>query len=200
MPAGNIHPISDQLIDRTTKEKNLGFRAGVFWFCGLSGSGKSTIASSLELSLNARGIHSVVLDGDNLRAGVNQGLGFSDEDRMENIRRTAEIAKLLVQNGLVVIVSLITPLARHRESATKIIGPPDYHEIFVKASFDTCKSRDVKGLYAKAEKNEIESFTGKTSTFEEPSDPWLTLDTERQTADQSAAQLESKVLQVINLT
>ena len=99
MPARNIHPISDQLIDRTTKEKNLGFRAGVFWFCGLSGSGKSTIASSLELSLNARGIHSVVLDGDNLRAGVNQGLGFSDEDRMENIRRTAEIAKLLVQTG-----------------------------------------------------------------------------------------------------
>ena len=200
MPAGNIHPISDKLIDRATKEKNLGFRAGVFWFCGLSGSGKSTIASSLELTLNTRGIHSVVLDGDNLRAGVNQGLGFSDEDRMENIRRTAEIAKLLIQNGLIVIVSLITPLARQRESAAKIIGQPDYHEIFVKASFRTCKSRDVKGLYAKAEKDEIESFTGKTSTFEEPSDPWLTLDTEHHTADQSTAQLESKVLQVINYT
>lgn len=200
MPTDNIHPISDKLINRATKEKKLGYRAGVFWFCGLSGSGKSTIASSLELSLNARGIHSVVLDGDNLRAGVNQGLGFSDEDRMENIRRTAEIAKLLVQNGLVVIVSLITPLARHRESAEKIIGSPDYHEIFVKASFNTCRSRDVKGLYAKAEKNEIESFTGKTSNFDEPSDPWLTLDTERHSADQSAAQLESRVLHVINRT
>ena len=199
MPAGNIHPISDQLIDRTTKEKNLGFRAGVFWFCGLSGSGKSTIASSLELSLNARGIHSVVLDGDNLRAGVNQGLGFSDEDRMENIRRTAEIAKLLVQNGLVVIVSLITPLARHRENAAKIIGPPDYHEIFVKASFNTCKTRDVKGLYAKAEKDEIESFTGKKSDFEEPENTALILDTDKEDINESLDRLYSFVNRMIQI-
>ena len=133
MPAGNIHPISDKLIVRTPKKK-LRLSCRVFWFCGLSGSGKSTIALCPWAFSSTRGIHSVVLDGDNLRAG-NQGLGFSDEDRMENIRRTAEIAKLLVQNGLVVIVSLITPLARHRKSAAKIIGPPDYHEIFVKASF-----------------------------------------------------------------
>ena len=198
MPEENIHPVADKLLDRPTKELSLGARAGVFWLCGLSGSGKSTLASALELSLSQRDIHSIVLDGDNLRSGINQGLGFTDEDRMENIRRTAEIAKLLVRNGLVVIVSLITPLKRYRQRDAEIIGSSANHEVFVKASFDHCQKRDVKGLYAKAAKNEIDFFTGKSSDFEEPSEPWLALDTENQSLRQSAETLEAKVLEVIS--
>jgi adenylylsulfate kinase len=130
----------------------------------------------------------VILDGDNLRTGLNSNLGFSDEDRTENVRRVAETAKFLAGQGIIVLVSVITPLRRHRTAAREIIGP-DFHEIYVKADFDTCAERDPKGLYAKAKEGKIGQFTGKDSGFEEPEDPALLLDTQARSVDQCAADL-----------
>ena len=156
----------------------LGHEGAVFWLCGLSGSGKSTLAVELEKKLADQAIHSIVLDGDNLRSTLNKDLGFSEDDREENLRRVSEVAKLLVGNGEVVIVSFITPLDKFREQAKSIIGSVDYFEVYVQASFETCRKRDVKGLYAKASEGKISDFTGKDSAFEPPSSPWLTIDTE----------------------
>jgi adenylyl-sulfate kinase len=130
----------------------------------------------------------VILDGDNLRTGLNSNLGFSDEDRTENVRRVAETAKLLAGQGIIVFVSVITPLRRHRAAAKEIIGP-DFHEIYVKADFETCAERDPKGLYAKAKEGKIGQFTGKDSGFEEPENSALVLDTQARSVDQCAAEL-----------
>jgi len=172
----NIHPHAT--LPRHDKETLLGQRGIVLWFCGLSGSGKSTIASGVEQVLHDQGRFTVRLDGDNLRTGLNANLSFSDEDRLENIRRTAEIAKILASNGVIVLCSLITPRGIHRDLARGILGD-DFAEIHVKASFEACEKRDVKGLYAKAAKGEVAHFTGRDSSFEEPQDPDLVLDTER---------------------
>ena len=171
----NIHPHAT--LPRHDKETLLGQRGIVLWFCGLSGSGKSTIASGVEHVLHDQGRFTVRLDGDNLRTGLNANLGFSDEDRLENIRRTAEIAKILASNGVIVLCSLITPHGIHRDLARGVLGP-DFAEIHVKASFEACEKRDVKGLYAKAAKGEVAHFTGRDSSFEEPQNPDLVLDTE----------------------
>ena len=197
MPAENIYPISDRLLRRPQKEGQLGCKGAVFWLCGLSGSGKSTLAIELEERLAACSLHSIVLDGDNLRSTLNKDLGFSDEDREENLRRVSEVAKLLVTNGMLVIVSFITPLKAFREQAKGIIGSSDYFEVYVKASFDTCQKRDVKGLYAKANDGEVSSFTGQGSSFEQPISPWLTIDTESTSLDQSAETLLQSALKVI---
>jgi len=197
MPAENIYPISDRLLRRPQKEGQLGCKGAVFWLCGLSGSGKSTLAIELEKRLAACSLHSIVLDGDNLRSTLNKDLGFSDEDREENLRRVSEVAKLLVTNGMLVIVSFITPLKAFREQAKGIIGSSDYFEVYVKASFDTCQKRDVKGLYAKATDGEVSSFTGQGSSFEQPISPWLTIDTESTSLDQSAETLLQSALKVI---
>ncbi|MBT3638160.1 MAG: adenylyl-sulfate kinase [Opitutae bacterium] len=197
MPDENIYPISDRLLRRPEKERQLGRKGAVFWLCGLSGSGKSTLAIELEKRLSDREVHSVVLDGDNLRSTLNKDLGFSDEDRKENLRRVSEVAKLLVDNGMVVIVSFITPLDEFRKQAKNVIGHSDYFEIYVKTSFDVCRQRDVKGLYAKAEEGNVTSFTGKDSSFEQPTDPWLTIDTENASLDESADTLFQSVLKVI---
>jgi adenylylsulfate kinase len=197
MPAENIYPISDQLLRRPQKESQLGCKGAVFWLCGLSGSGKSTLAIELEKRLAARNLHSIVLDGDNLRSTLNNDLGFSDEDREENLRRVSEVAKLLVTNGMLVIASFITPLEVFREQAKGIIGSSDYFEVYVKASFDACRKRDVKGLYAKANDGEVSSFTGQGSSFEQPISPWLTIDTENTSLDQSAETLLQSALKVI---
>ena len=197
MPAENIYPISDRLLRRPQKEGQLGCKGAVFWLCGLSGSGKSTLAIELEKRLAACSLHSIVLDGDNLRSTLNKDLGFSDEDREENLRRVSEVAKLLVTNGMLVIVSFITPLKAFREQAKGIIGSSDYFEVYVKASFDTCQKRDVKGLYAKANDGEVSSFTGQGSSFEQPISPWLTIDTESTSLDQSAETLLQSALKVI---
>lgn len=172
----NIHPHAT--LPRHDKETLLGQRGIVLWFCGLSGSGKSTIASGVEHVLHDQGRFTVRLDGDNLRTGLNVNLSFSDEDRLENIRRTAEIAKILASNGVIVLCSLITPRGIHRDLARGILGP-DFAEIHVKASFEACEKRDVKGLYAKAAKGEVAHFTGRDSSFEEPQNPDLVLDTEK---------------------
>lgn len=171
----NIHPHAT--LPRQDKETLLGQRGVVLWFCGLSGSGKSTVASGVERVLHDQGRFTVRLDGDNLRTGLNANLGFSDDDRLENIRRTAEVAKILASNGVIVLCSLITPRGIHRDLARGILGD-DFAEIYVKASYQACEARDVKGLYAKAAKGEVANFTGRDSGFEEPQQPELVLDTE----------------------
>lgn len=184
----NIHPETRRFLDRAAKEELLRQKGVVLWLYGLSGSGKSTIANEVERVLHGDGRMTVILDGDNLRTGLNSNLGFSDEDRTENVRRVAETARLLAGHGIVVFVSVITPLRRHRAAAKEIIGP-DFHEIYVKAGFDTCAERDPKGLYAKAKEGKIGQFTGKDSGFEEPENAALVLDTEARSVDQCAADL-----------
>ena len=184
----NIHPETRRFLDRVAKEELLRQKGVVLWLYGLSGSGKSTIANEVERVLHGEGHMTVILDGDNLRTGLNSNLGFSDEDRTENVRRVAETAKLLAGQGVIVLVSVITPLRCHRAAAREIIGP-DFHEIYVKADFDTCAERDPKGLYAKAKEGKIGQFTGKDSGFEEPEDPALLLDTQARSIDQCASDL-----------
>ena len=179
MIPAELYPTSDQLLPRSSKEERLGQRAKVFWLYGLSGSGKTTAAAAFEHHLHDKGFLGVVLDGDNVRSGLNKDLGFSDEDRSENIRRIAEAAKLFVSNGIVTVVSFITPRERFRRMAREIVGLDDFFEVYLKASYETCESRDVKGLYAKANAGEIRDFTGRQSTFKEPENPWLVLDTEK---------------------
>ena len=184
----NIHPETRRFLDRAAKEQLLRQRGVVLWLYGLSGSGKSTIVNEVERALHGDGRMTVILDGDNLRTGLNNNLGFSDEDRTENVRRVAETAKLLASQGIIVLVSVITPLHRHRAAAREIIGP-DFHEIYVKADFETCAARDPKGLYVKAKEGKIGQFTGKDSGFEEPEGPVLVLDTQARSVDQCAADL-----------
>ena len=181
----NIHPISHRLLSREDRERALGQRSFVVWLCGLSGSGKSTLAIALERRLHADGKHVYVLDGDNMRNGLNKGLGFSDEDRRENIRRIAEVSKLFADAGLIAINSFITPTAELRALARSVIGKDRLLEVYVKASFETCQQRDVKGLYAKVAQGLVPNFTGKDSGFEEPMDSDLVIDTEKQSIEES---------------
>lgn len=172
----NIYPHAT--LPRQDKETLLGQSGIVLWFCGLSGSGKSTVAAGVERVLHQQGRFTIRLDGDNLRTGLNANLSFSDDDRLENIRRTAELGKILAQNGVIVLCSLITPRGIHRDLARGIIGT-DFAEVYVKASYAACEARDVKGLYAKAAKGEVAHFTGRDSSFEEPHHPDLVIDTEK---------------------
>lgn len=184
----NIHPEFHRFLNRFDKERLLRQRGTAVWMCGLSGSGKSTIANEAERVLHHQGRMTTILDGDNLRTGLNVNLGFSDEDRLENVRRAAEVAKLFVGQGIVTFVSLITPHGVLRDLARGILGD-DLLEVYVKASFETCAERDVKGLYAKAKAGEIPDFTGKDSTFEVPQNPDLVLDTETRTVQECALDL-----------
>ena len=184
----NIHPEFSRQLSTQEKETLLDQRGVVLWLCGLSGSGKSTLANALEKNLHANGKYVVILDGDNLRSGLNSDLGFSDDDRNENIRRTAEVAKILSSNGAIVILSLITPQEKFRKQAREIIGD-HYQEIYVKADFETCMKRDVKGLYAKQAKGEIKNFTGAGSNFAEPENPDLIIDTINSTEQESLQEL-----------
>lgn len=169
-------------------------RSVVVWLCGLSGSGKTTLANALDRRLAAAGFLSTVLDGDNVRQGLNRGLGFSDEDRRENIRRVAEVSKLFVQSGVIAINSFITPHQVLRDMAREIIGSADLLEIYVEASFEACARRDPKGLYAKAGTGAVQSFTGRDSPFEPPTRADLVLHTEGESPSQSLEHLWSLVL------
>lgn len=192
----NLYPIFDRVLGRADKEAKLKQRGRVIWLYGLSGSGKSTLAIALERRLHAEGVTTHLLDGDNVRTGLNRDLGFTDADRAENIRRIAEVAKLFVQAGVVVIASFITPLRAHRQLARSIIGADDFVEIYVAASFETCAKRDPKGLYAKAGAGGVKQFTGKDSAFETPSAEDIgavTIDTEAGTPADSLAQLHAVV-------
>lgn len=166
--AENITPIFDKLVSREEKQTLLKQQGKVLWLYGLSGSGKSTIAAALERELHQEGKLAVVLDGDNLRSGLNADLSFGAEARKENIRRAAEVAKLFASQGIIVIASFICPKRELRQQAREIIGTNDFIEIYVKASFATCQKRDPKGLYAKVNAGEIKQFTGVDSSFEEP--------------------------------
>lgn len=183
--SSHIYPVFDQMVQRADKEQRLGQRGLVVWLYGLSGSGKSTLANTLEHKLFAEGKFTQVLDGDNIRTGLNRDLGFSDADRLENIRRIAEVAKLYAHTGIITLCSFITPHAILRQQARTCIGDADFLEVYVRCSYDRCAERDPKGLYAKVKQGEVKAFTGKDSAFEEPESPDLTLDTETQTIETS---------------
>ena len=174
----NIHPIFDRLLQRADREQRLGQRSKVLWLTGLSGSGKSTIAQHLERRLYNEGFFAQVLDGDNIRSGINSNLGFSMEDRQENIRRIAEIANLYLHSGVITINSFISPTISIRKFARDIIGATDFIEIFIDTPLHICEQRDVKGLYAKARKGEIKGFTGIDAPYESPLNPALVIKTE----------------------
>jgi adenylylsulfate kinase len=176
--AENIFPHFDQMISREFRENKLGQRSKVIWLTGLSGSGKSTIGLALEKRLFQENFVAQLLDGDNIRSGINKNLGFSEEDRKENIRRIAEIAKLYLSSGIITINSFISPTAETRNIAKEIVGDADFLEIYINAPMATCESRDVKGLYKKARAGEIQGFTGVNQAYEEPENPALELRTD----------------------
>lgn len=183
--AENIYPIYDQMMTRQDKEQLLGQRGVMVWFTGLSGSGKSTIAMGVERELHKRGILCRILDGDNIRAGINSNLGFSAEDRMENIRRIAEIGKLFVQTGVVTLACFVSPTNDVRQLARQIVGEEDFLEVYVSTPLEECERRDVKGLYARARRGEVKNFTGISAPFEAPEHPALSIDTSRLTLEES---------------
>ena len=190
----DIHPIYTQMLSRAEREAKLRQRAKVVWLYGLSGSGKSTLATALEGRLFTEGFVTTHLDGDNVRDGLNRGLGFSDADREENIRRVAEVSKLFVQSGVICLNSFITPRESLRQLARGILGEENLLEIYVECSFETCRKRDVKGLYKKADAGQIPNFTGKESGFEPPTRPHLVLNTETASPEDSLETLYSFVL------
>jgi adenylylsulfate kinase len=192
--AEHIYPIFDQTLNRQDKESLLQQRAVVVWMAGLSGSGKSTLAKGLERALHQQGYLTQLLDGDNLRSGINNNLGFSDADRLENIRRSAEVAKLFLQAGLVTICSFISPTEEVRQLARNIIGPEDFFEVYVNAPFAVCAERDVKGLYQKALKGEIKNFTGLDAPFEAPTQPALEIRTDEEDYSASLQKLLDALL------
>ncbi len=183
--AENIFPHFDQMISREFRETKLGQRSKVIWLTGLSGSGKSTIGLALEKRLFQENFVAQLLDGDNIRSGINKNLGFSEEDRKENIRRIAEIAKLYLSSGIITINSFISPTAETRNIAKEIVGDGDFLEIYINAPMATCESRDVKGLYKKARAGEIQGFTGVNQAYEEPENPALELRTDVLSVDEA---------------
>ena len=185
----NIYPVFNQTVSRKQKEERLNQQSKVIWFTGLSGSGKTTLAIALEKTLFCKGFFAQVLDGDNIRSGINKNLGFSHEDRMENIRRIAEIAKLLVNSGVICICSFVSPTEETRKIARDIIGRNDFLEIFLSTPLEVCEKRDVKGLYAKARRGEIKDFTGIGSVFEKPQHAILSMDTSVKNIDECIEEL-----------
>lgn len=184
-----IYPIFDRMLSRSDKEKLLGQKGVMLWFTGLSGSGKSTVAIALERELQKRGLLCRILDGDNIRNGINKGLGFTAEDRRENIRRIAEVAKLFVDTGIITIAAFISPSNDLRRMASDIIGAEDFKEVYISTPLEVCEARDVKGLYAKARRGEIKNFTGISAPFEAPEHPALSIDTSKVSLEDSVKQI-----------
>lgn len=184
----NIHTEFHRFLPPAEKSRLLGQRGVVAWMIGLSGSGKSTVAAAVERTLHDEGRFTVILDGDNLRSGLNRNLTFTDEDRRENIRRTAEVARLFASQGVITLVSLITPREEFRVMAREIVGDA-YTEIYVRAPYEVCAARDPKGLYKKAATGGIANFTGRDSGFEEPATPNLVLDTAAESVAECSARL-----------
>lgn len=190
----NIYPVFHHIINRDAKEKKLRQRARVIWFTGLSGAGKTTLARHLEEELFARGYLVQVLDGDNIRTGINNNLTFSDSGRKENIRRIAEVSKLFLNCGVITINSFISPTEQMRQMAIDIIGRDDFIEVYVNAPLDVCEKRDVKGLYARARRGEIKEFTGISAPFEYPEGMDLEIRTDQLTIGESVKKLLDFVL------
>ena len=176
-------------VSRADRERQLGQRGVTIWLTGLSGSGKSTVAVAAERVLFERGHSGYVLDGDNVRHGLNSNLGFSAEDRTENIRRIGEVAKLFTDAGLITLTSFISPYRADRDAVRALMAPGDFLEVYVDASLETCEGRDVKGLYRKARAGEIPEFTGISAPYEAPEKPELVLDTNVQTVEESVGRL-----------
>ena len=187
---GSLYPVCT--MTRADKEALLHQRGMMIWFTGLSGSGKSTIALGVERELHQRGILCRILDGDNIRTGINAGLGFSADDRRENIRRIAEVGKLFVDTGIVTLAAFVSPTNEYRQMARDIIGADDFFEVYVSTPLEECERRDVKGLYARARRGEVKDFTGISAPFEVPEHPALDIDTSKQP-------LETSVQQVVEL-
>lgn len=185
----NIYPIFDRMLTRADKETLLRQRGVMLWFTGLSGSGKSTVAIALERELHRRGLLCRILDGDNIRSGINSNLGFSADDRRENIRRIAEVSKLFVDTGIITLAAFISPTEELRRLAADIIGKEDFKEIYISTPLAECERRDVKGLYARARRGEVRDFTGISAPFEAPEAPALKLDTSVLSVEESVAAL-----------
>ncbi|RGN49208.1 MULTISPECIES: adenylyl-sulfate kinase [unclassified Bacteroides] len=194
MEDNHIYPIFDRMLGRKDKEEMLKQHSVMIWFTGLSGSGKSTVAIALERELHKRGLLCRILDGDNIRSGINNNLGFSEADRVENIRRIAEVGKLFIDSGIIAIAAFISPNNDIREMASNIIGKDDFLEVFVNTPLEVCEERDVKGLYAKARKGEIKNFTGISAPFEAPEHPALLLDTSKLSLEESVNKLLELIL------
>ncbi len=193
--ADHIHPIFDQLVGRQEREKFLNQKSHVYWFTGLSGSGKSTVAKGVERMLFIKGYFVQVIDGDNVRSGLCNNLGFSMEDRAENIRRVAELAKLYLDSGVITLCSFISPTIAIRESAQQIIGENDFKEVYINTPVEVCEQRDVKGLYKKARAGEIKGFTGIDSPYEAPLNPAKEIITTDQSIEESVIEVFNFVIQ-----
>ena len=178
-------------VTRQRRNKLNNHRSVVLWFTGLSGSGKSTLAHSLEEKLFQKGCRTFVLDGDNVRHGLNSNLDFSEAGRTENIRRISEVSKLMLESGLIVMTAFISPINKDRGEARQLISNEDFIEIYCKASIETCETRDVKGLYKRARAGEITNYTGIDSPYEVPENPELTIDTDNQSLEESVSTILS---------
>ncbi|HDO27506.1 MAG TPA: adenylyl-sulfate kinase [Bacteroidetes bacterium] len=193
----NIHPVFDKILNRPDKEKLLKQHSRVIWLTGLSGAGKTTIGRHIEMELNKRGYLTQVLDGDNIRTGINNNLGFSDTDRYENIRRIAEVSKLFMNCGIICINSFISPTHEIRHKAMEIVGKENFIEVYINAPLKVCESRDVKGLYQKARRGEIKNFTGIDAPFEPPLNPDIELKTDELTVEESTKKSLDFILPII---
>ena len=178
-------------VTRGRRNQSNNHQSVVLWFTGLSGSGKSTLAHVLEEKLFNKGCKTFVLDGDNVRHGLNSNLDFSDNDRKENIRRIGEVAKLMLESGLIVMTAFISPFREDRAAVRNLISNSDFIEIYCKASLKTCEERDVKGLYKRARAGEIKNYTGIDSPYEAPENPELIIDTDKETLDESVSKIYS---------
>lgn len=189
----NIYPIFNKIQQRIDKEKMLGQHGITIWFTGLSGSGKSTSAIALEQLLASEGYVCRILDGDNIRTGLNSNLGFSEEDRNENIRRIAEVCKLFTDTGIITIASFVSPTADLRRMARDIVGADDFFEVYMSTPLEECERRDVKGLYAKARRGEVKQFTGISAPFDVPEHADISIDTTNATPEETAHEIFDKI-------
>ncbi|WP_457622331.1 adenylyl-sulfate kinase [Persephonella sp.] len=176
-------------IKKEDRQKLKGHKSVILWFTGLSGSGKSTLAHAVEEKLFEMGVHTYVLDGDNVRRGINKDLGFSEEDRKENIRRIGEISKLFVDAGIIVLSAFISPYKRDREFVRNLVEKDEFIEIYVKCPLEVCETRDVKGLYKKAREGLIKNFTGIDDPYEEPENPEIVVETDKETLEESVEKI-----------
>ena len=191
---GNLFPIFDDILQREDKEILLQQNAKVIWMTGLSGSGKTTIAKGVERYLHSKGILNQLLDGDNIRVGISNNLAFSNEDRAENIRRISEVSKLFMNCGIVTLNCFVSPTIAIRKIAKDIIGEDNFIEVYIKASVETCETRDIKGLYKKARAGEIKDFTGISAPFETPENPDIEINTSKLSIDNSVQKVLDYIL------
>ncbi len=194
MKSNHIYPVFNEILNRPDKEKLLNQKSKVIWLTGLSGAGKTTIGVGIERALNKKGFLTQVLDGDNIRTGINNNLGFTEQDRYENIRRIAEVSKLFLDCGIICINSFISPTKNIRQMAREIIGENDFLEIFIDTPLEVCEQRDPKGLYKKARTGEIKNFTGVSAPFEKPDNPYMVVKNTNPDIEKTIKQIMIKIL------